>query len=187
MNEQLAEIISYLARQGIGIRLQAIELQIHTHDDVEILVPELHGELLPQGEKPTWNFDKFFADAKRKLNTEEFTALERLYQFSARNKLTWGTGVTYGSFSLHVDRISKKSIYTVTSNGQVVINFGQLNDSPAAIEFRDELKRQLERIQGFEIPENFQARFFCIPANKWVPVADEFIQVVDGLLADKTS
>jgi hypothetical protein len=44
INEELERIIAYLNRGGPGIGLQAIELNLYGEGEMEILVPELHGQ-----------------------------------------------------------------------------------------------------------------------------------------------
>jgi hypothetical protein len=189
MNQQLEEIISYLAGRGVGIRLQAIELKVYSHEDFEILAPELHGQLATtpgtNGHKQiARDYESFFEDAKRKLKPEEVAILDRLYQTSKGYDLTWGTGATSGSFNVRIDGLSKRSIYSGTSNGKLIINFGNLNDSSAATVFRDKLKRRLEGVSVLQIPENYQQLWPAFPIEKWGPVADEFIQAIYDLSAE---
>jgi hypothetical protein len=188
MNDQLGEIIAFLGKRGAGVRLQAIELQRYAENDTEILVPQLHGDFFgvpsEKGKRVAWNFESFIAEAKQKLKEEQLTALSTLYDFSMHqaNWLSWGKGATYGSFGVHVDRISKRALYTVTTNGYFVANFGHLNDSQAAMTFRDNLGQGLETLQGLKVPTDYQKLWLSIPPETWAPVADEIIETLHGLL-----
>jgi hypothetical protein len=188
MNEQLGEIIAFLGKRGAGVRLQAIELQRYAEDDAEILVPQLHGEFFqsPAGDRKSvaWNFESFFAEARRKLKEGQLTALTTLYEFSRHQTdwLSWGKGMVYGSFSVHSDRISKRSLYTVTTNGHFVANFGQLPDSQAALKFMDNLGQELKKLEGLKVPADHQELWLSIPPEKWTSVADKIIKALHVLL-----
>src|SRR6266705_5895147 len=83
MNEQLQEIIAYLCRDGAGVRLQSIELQLHSEGDTEVLVPQLHPEFTSGGEgrkRVSWDYQGFLADADQMLKQEEVKALRSLYE-----------------------------------------------------------------------------------------------------------
>lgn len=188
MNEQLEEIIGFLRKRGAGVRLQAIELERYVEDDAEILVPHLHGETFqfPVGEhkRVAWGSESFFAEAKKKLNEERLTALTRLYEFSKQQTdwLSWGKGTTYGSVSIHIDRISKRSLYALTTNGHFVANFGQLHDSDTAMKFRDNLGQKLTKFEGLKVPAKFKDLYLSIPPEKWTDVANEIVEALHALV-----
>jgi hypothetical protein len=192
MSEQLEEIIGFLGKRGAGVRLQAIELQRYVQDDAEILVPQLHGEIFqfPKGDRKrvAWSFESFFAEAKRRLSEERLTALTTLYEFSKHQTgwLSWGKGTTYGSVSVHIDRISSRSLYALTTNGHFVANFGQLQDGEAALKFRDNLGQRLKNLGGLKVPANYQGLWLSIPPDKWTPVADKIIDALNGVLQQQT-
>jgi hypothetical protein len=143
MNEQLEEVIGYLGRPGANVRLQAVELQLHAEGDTEILAPRLYGQFVSDFQGAvrgtrSWDYASFFEDARRKLNEEQLGALENLHRHFSDPQLawlSWGRGATLGSFSVHVDRISKRSMITVTSDGKLVVNFGQLNETMPPLSF----------------------------------------------------
>lgn len=192
MNEQLEEIIGFLGKRGAGVRLQAIELQRYAQDDAEILVPQLHGEIyqFPAADRKrvAWSVESFFTEAKRKLSAERLTALTSLYEFSKHQTdwLSWGKGTTYGSVSIHIDRISSRSLYAVTTNGHFVANFGQLRDSETALKFRDDLGQKLKNLQGINVPANYRELWLSIPPEKWTPIVDKIIDALQGILQQQT-
>jgi hypothetical protein len=192
MNEQLTEIIAFLGKRGAGVRLQAIELQRYAEGATEILVPQLHGEFFrvpaADGKRVAWDSESFFAEANRKLRGGQLTALSSLYKFSLEQTdwQSWGKGATYGSFSVHIDRISKRALYTATTNGYFVANFGHLNDSQAALKFRDNLGQGLKKLQGLKIPTDYQKLWLSIPPENWTPVANEIVEALRGLLQPET-
>jgi len=49
MNDELSQMIRYLAACAPGIRLEAVEINVYKHGDTEVLVPEIHGRELARG------------------------------------------------------------------------------------------------------------------------------------------
>jgi hypothetical protein len=45
INAELEKIIAYVSSRGTGVRLEAVELELYRHGEIQILVPHLYGQL----------------------------------------------------------------------------------------------------------------------------------------------
>lgn len=187
LEQRLKDLIVFLNRNS-NFAVFAVEVEYYEHEGYEIVRPKLFGVEARQAvggrEIQRWDEESFFADASAKLAASEAAAVRKLYEFSKRmaSQIDWGGGVTGGSFNPKFPTISVRSVYTVTSNGVLYLNFKRLDDGENALRVRDALKQKLERLKGFAIPENFRDRMIVVHANAWCPVVDEFIGIISGLL-----
>jgi hypothetical protein len=53
MNDELYQVIRYLASCASGIHLEAIELNVYTHGDTQVVAPEIHGREIPSDQTRT--------------------------------------------------------------------------------------------------------------------------------------
>ena len=183
LHEELKNLILFV-NQNSSFKLFAVELEFYKFDDYEITIPKLFGSEVnpPIGSgRSKWDKGKFF-QAAAKLEKQQLQALEDLYNFSeTAATVTWGTGSTRGSFAAKFVALSRKSLYWVYSDGQLVINFGALRESDTQISYRDRFKSLLEHIRGFDIPENYRDAYPTFAIEVWSPRVDEFIQAVKSV------
>src|SRR6266496_1031851 len=144
LDEKLKNLVTFLYRNS-KFSVYAVEVDYYRYDDYEVLIPHLFGtevvkdlDVSGSSTRHPWDEETFFADAKEELNAGELQAVRELYNFSKNldARITWGTGKNRGSFNVKVDRISKQSLYTVFSNGDLNINFGWLDKSPVMEKYR---------------------------------------------------
>lgn len=190
VHHQLKDLILFL-NQNSQFDLFAVELEYYKHEDFEIMIPKIHGTEVQKvvGVKPSarrkWEERSFLEAARTQLSEHELNAVTRLYEFSKNNAdiISWGTGIR-ASFSPKFSRISStKSLYTVTSNGELYLNFGWINENKTAIIARDRFKTELEERQLFSIPENYATHYPVYLIDTWQDGVDDFIEVVENLIS----
>lgn len=140
----------------------------------------------PKGkeERKQWNEQSFLEDAKTRLSDKHYKAVELLYDFSRKHadEISWGTGVGHASFNPKFFNISKRSLYSVYSDGVLTLNFEWLNDSHMARKYRDSFMAALSKIKGIQIPQDYKERRPSVPVDKWAPIVNEIIKVVQNLI-----
>lgn len=122
----------------------------------------------------------FFEEATSNLNTEQVQVLQKLYDFSREvaDKVDWGS-----SFQVYFNKISsRKSLYYVYPDGELVFNSHMLRETPEAQRFRDEFKEKLSRIKGMTVPEGYPESSPKYSVAVWSPVVDDFINAVKDLI-----
>lgn len=192
LDDQSERVIRYLSQYGIRInviKLNYFKLDGHQLVGKVLLIPEAMKEIRGsrQSKRKKWDEESFFEDAKRTVSEEVFSAIHRLYEFSKEkaDKIDWGTGPVHGSFSPKFQSISKKSIYTVSSDGELSIKFGWLDDNEYTLQWREKLRNKLkESPMRKYIPETCVKKYPKIPHGTWVPMLDDFISIMTKLLEE---
>jgi len=191
LHSQLKDLIVFI-NQNSQFDIFAVEMEYYKYEDYEIMIPKLFGaeakktigSLSPSGLRRKWDEQSFFEDAKSKLTEEQLRVVKRVYDFSNEmaDENRWGSGVGNGSFNPVFAKICPRSLYSVYSNGRLNFNFHWLNDNAEMEKYRDEFKDKLSKIHGITISADYRGRSVGVPIEKWIPVADEFIKVVQDLI-----
>lgn len=192
LHSQLKDLIIFI-NENSRFDIFAVEMEYYKYADYEIMIPKLFGAEVKKdigvsssfSARRKWEEKSFLEDAAEKLNEQGLSAIKKLYEFSKNNadNISWGTGVTRASFSPKFSKISRKSLYTVRSNGKLSLNFGWLNDDETAVKCRDKFKKDLEEKKIFSIPENYQTHYPEYQINLWSDKVDDFIKVVKNLIS----
>lgn len=123
-----------------------------------------------------------------RLNEEEYEAVCKLYDFSKKyaNEISWGTGSKAGSFIAKFYSISKRNIYTVTSDGKLTISFGYLNDNENALRWREEFFEKLKQLEWLKDKVDLSKQnldsWLNIPIDVWRSKVDEVINLFKDAL-----
>ena len=187
LHSQLKDLIIFI-NQNSKFDIFGIELEYYKYQDYEIMIPKLFGsevkkDLTSTGTRKKWDEESFFKDAKDKLKESELKSIKILYKFSkVADQVSWGTGVTCGSFNPKFLKISIRSLYSVFSNGILRINFGWLNDDERTKKYRDDFKKKLEKLKGISMPNEYQGNYVDFPAEQWESRVDDFIKIVRDLI-----
>ena len=111
-----------------------------------------------------------------------------MYDFSKDNADTidFGTGNVKGSFNPKYYKLAKRSLYTVYSDGELVLNFGWLNDSLTAERYRDLFREKLSAIKTIndKIPPDYKDKGIKISISEWAPYVDKFISIIQELISE---
>lgn len=187
LHSQLKDLIIFI-NQNSQFDIFAVELEYYKYQDYEILIPKLFGAEVKKdinikgaaGGRRKWNETEFFNEVNSKLDKKYVEAIKKLYTFSKKeaDQISWGTGVSRGSFNPKFNKISVRSLYSVFTDGTLQINFAWLNDNDETKRTRSIYGESLIKIKDFSIPKNFAEAYVSIPIEKWYSHADEFIKVI---------
>jgi hypothetical protein len=188
LEDRLKDLITYI-NQNSQFDIYAVLIEFYKHEEYEIVIPKLYGaevkKAIPVGgggvrQVYKWDEAKLLADAHGKLTREAYDAFEKLYQFSKEQhaEINFGTGAG-GTFSPVFKKFHKKSLFTLGTDGRLLLNFGWVfrHKEKAAID----LKGALERI-GYRFEDNWKVTRPSVPLDEWVPKADLLIQTLRELL-----
>ncbi|MBN1325747.1 hypothetical protein JW977_02085 [Candidatus Falkowbacteria bacterium] len=191
LHDRLKDLILYI-NENSKFDIFAVELEYYKHDNFEILIPKLFGAEVKKdigvasksGQRKKWDESSFFDDLKNNVSPKQVEAIKKLYQFSKDNAddIRWGTGVTSGSFNPIFNKISNKSVYTVKTNGHLILNFHWLNDLAQTASYRDKLKKGIESSTDLKIANDYQDKFFEYDVETWSKDIDNIIKVIKSIL-----
>jgi len=152
IHRSLKELILFMNKNS-RFNVYAVELEYYKFDDYDIIIPHIFGAESKLPEQPPkrkkWDKDSFFYDIKKRMDDgtlipEAYDAIQKMYDFSVKyaDEISWGTGPITGSFSPKFYTISRRSIYTIRSDGIMSLNFGWLDDNETAIKLREALHKR---------------------------------------------
>ena len=190
IDSQLKDLVYFISKNS-SFNIYPVEFEYYKFDDYPIIIPKLYGaeikksmDVKPSGTRKKWDENSFFEDAEKKLDQKQLQSMRKLYDFSKEhaNSISFGTGSENASFGPIFFNISKRSAYTVKSNGALVLNFSWLHDTMEAERCSDEFKEKLSKINGFNIPQNYRDKFVKIPIETWTQAVNDFISAVNDLI-----
>jgi len=187
--QNLKNLILFI-NQNSQFNVYLVEMEYYKHEDYEILIPHVFGaeskkKVISVSRRKKWDENSFFEDAKRK--PAFYDAVRKLYKFSQQkaNEISWGTGSTTGSFNPKFHSISKRSIYTVWSDGRLTINYGWLDDNEHMIQFREKLRFELKKIKSIaNYVHKSGDKYPIIPPIAWTPVVEKLMRIIKKLLEE---
>lgn len=159
IDERLKDLIIYI-NQNSQFDIYAVQLEYYKFQKYEIMIPKIFGVEVKKNIKSTssgtrrkWNEQDFIAQSKEKLKGDSQKLIE-LYLFlkGKADKINWGTGNLNGSFAPVFFKINKNiSIFSVYSDGEIMIKFNWLKDSLTEAEldkyaemFVNEMKKETD-------------------------------------------
>jgi len=177
INEELKKIVRYVNECGNpAFSFHALEMNRFQSGNVEILVPYLYGvstKSPPTSKRKPWTEQEFF-DVLTESVPEVGEIVRNLYSWAKSTakgvggKVVFGTGVETGSFTLHfVIDGETFSVFSVLTNGRLILNYGWLSNKVSQ-EIMEGFHKRLQEIPTFkEIPSDF---------SKWasIRIADVF-------------
>ena len=195
---ELRSIVDFLNKQMERSEVLLVEARQYSLNGTIVVVPTLFGyteEARQVKRTITVNTaasrrkgDKasFFADARTKLTDLEVKALETLYDqcLSLGCEISWGTGVDSGSFNVKELSICPRSLLTVSSNGDMWLNFPWLNGSETADRARERLKDLVVQRVGFLIPDNYARKWPTYPVSEWGSKVGSLLEALKQLVAE---
>lgn len=154
--------------------------------DFEPTVVDPPADQGPASKRQQWDEYSFFEEAGKRLKPNDLESVQRLYDFSVGHaRVSWGTGVTKGTFNAKFDHINNRSLYSVFTNGDLGLNFAWLADTQAGVEAVKRLGPRLRQLPGFNIPSDYAGRYLTVPPARWVNQADAFMKIIkDVVLPD---
>ncbi|NCS98878.1 hypothetical protein GW764_01690 [Candidatus Parcubacteria bacterium] len=181
LDSRLKDLILYV-NQNSQFDIYAVQLEYYKHEDREIVIPRLYGAEVKKdinvskssSSRKIWTEETFIENAKQEMTKEEYEATMKIYNFSKQkaDEIRFGTGKNYASFSPIFKSISEKSLFTVTTDGRLSLNFEWVyNDRPESAKW---FKEELEKI-GFEIDENYINIRPSVMPDVWLGKVEGFV------------
>lgn len=175
----LKNLIMYI-NQNSQFSIYAVELDYYTHEDQKILIPHIFGaeskkKAVSISGRKKWNEESFFNAAEE--NPEALDAIKKIYEFSKEmaDEISWGSGVSSGSFNPKFHSISKRSIFSIWTDGSLTVNFGWLDDNDDTLQWRERFRKELSDINGLTNKMLKSGDYPVISFKTWIPVVDEII------------
>lgn len=191
LEARLKDLIVFI-NQSSEFDIFAVELEYYKFKDYEILIPDLFGAEVKKNIKKSvkrkkWDESKFFQELDQ-LDKKYVKSIRKLYDFSKKeaDQISWGTGVSRGSFNPKFKNVSVRSLYSVFTDGTLQINFGWLNDNEETLRKRKRYGKSLKKIDDLSIPKDFDESesYINIPIEDWYRHTDQFIEIIEGLVRD---
>lgn len=195
---ELKRIVEFLNEQMEPAEVLAIEIKQFVGEGLRTLVPIVVGQTSEAqqkkkisaksiGNRKAWDENSFMDAVASALDQVYIASIKKLLEFckNSASEVSWGTGSNKGSFSPKFSSISARSLFTVYTDGNMILNFGWLNDNENAEMKRDEFKGILDNINEFKniIPEDqYKEKYVRIPLEIWSKNVEKFINAVERLL-----
>jgi hypothetical protein len=187
LDDRLKDLILYV-NQNSQFDIYAVELEYYKHDTYEIIIPKIYGSEVKKdinvsssgGQRKVWNEQTFIENAKTEMNTDVYNATMKIFNFSKEhaNEVRFGTGKQYASFSPIFTKLSEKSLFTVTTDGRLSLNFEWVhNDRPESAKW---FKEELEKI-GFEIGDDYMNIRPSVMPDVWLEKVEGFVEILKSI------
>jgi hypothetical protein len=191
LGTRLRDLILFLNRNA-RFDIYGVELEFYKYEDFEITIPKLYGsEVIKELDTPSssnrrkWDEKSFFEQAQDNLNDERSIIIKELYESSKNNadEISWGTGVTRGSFNPIFKKICPRSLFTVFSDGTIQLNYAWINKTDQEKIYQEKYKELLNVF--FELPpDDGTAKYPTIQIEILKGKLDEFIEGIVELIED---
>lgn len=170
--EPLLKTVEFINR--FSERFEIFLVQLKRFRDLarkqNIFVPALFGRVpttttTSRGQK--WDEARFEEHLKANNDNDTVNYVLKIYKrFSEETDVPlWGSGITYGSFSLVVlGNEGRVNLATVTSRGDLYVNFGWLESKVAEKVVRS-LSDGLNKIEGVSLPRGFSSKYPAMPKS----------------------
>ena len=185
---ELRTMVEFLNSQMNPAEVFAVEVPQYTGEGLRVLAPRLIGQTMRSKAKKQysranvrWDETSFFEAAKKSLPVEtEYHSLRMLYEECKQMgcSFTWGTGKIDGSFSVKFPGVSKNTIISVYSQGNLQFAFEAFKKTPAQAEFRDELKKKVEEEMGLVFAEDYQIKYPLFNKNYWITQVPDLLNII---------
>lgn len=188
LHDRLRDLILFLNERSRFV-VYAVEMRFYRYEGWEIVIPKIFGAegvAAPAnaGGRRRWDEKKFFSEVDKNLDAGLQRAIHELYEFakSSGADVRWGTGVIHGSFNPRYPHLAQRSLFTVSSDGNVTLNFKWLADNSDVEAFRDRYADAVQRSGFCEVPSDYRRRFITAP-DGWHNRVDRYIVALRPLLA----
>ncbi len=187
---ELKSIVDFLNKQMERTEVLLVEARQYEWEGTRIVVPTLFGyteearrvkrSAPTSTARRSWDEESFFEAVAADLGDDVFQVMYDLYTHmrSQGFRIRWGTGAKLGSFNVIAPEICPRSIFTVRTDGTLILNFGWFSDTEKAETFRNRLGESVKEKLGWTLPPDYTAKYPGIPREKWLPQARAFADLV---------
>jgi hypothetical protein len=189
VDDRLRSLVSFINHNS-RFDVFCVSLDFYRSGQTEIVIPTLHG---PTARKPSgtskpsgrrkWDEQTFFEDAMRRLAPDAVAAIRTLYDWAIRHGggVVWGSGVRVASFNPRFDHVSKRSVFSLYSDGTFELHFKWLKDGGAPA-YAEELGRSFREDGGFAIPNDYLRRHVGFGVEAWAPKLGVITEILRAVL-----
>jgi hypothetical protein len=180
LDDRLKDLISFI-NENSNFDVLGVEMEFYRFDVHDVIIPRLHGAVarkIVPSPPPVWDAERFFREARRRLDEPHATALRHLFAFFCEHadEVRFGKGASTGSFLPTYRAASNKSVLTASTSGRIEVNFGWCRGEdgrPALsmVRLAEELRRA-----GLVLSEESLDRFPAFRADEWVPRVSQIEQ-----------
>ncbi|MDX2257051.1 MAG: hypothetical protein NW214_16170 [Pseudanabaenaceae cyanobacterium bins.39] len=179
---ELQRVIEFLNERMSPTEVLGVEIRYYTGEGFSTHIPRVVGQtgeaqiIKVASQRNTWDENSFFEDIERRKENGHFTEqqallIRQVFDFASQwGKIKWGTGTSRGSFNPQLSGVSKRTPFTVLSDGELYIKLSWLNDKPSAEKFRAIYQAELAR-HNIPVSDNNES-FSIVEWEKW---SEEFI------------
>ena len=196
-SSELRSIVDFLNKQMELTEVLLIEARQYEYDGIKIVTPILFGyteearrvkkELpITTDKRRKWDRESFFNDAGERLTENEVSSIKKLLDKSRDlgMEISWGTGKSKGSFSVKWPHVCVRSIFSVYSDGTIMINYGWFNENQEQKELMSFLKNELTDKVNLSAPDDYEIRFPIYQINEWSGKLKDLLSILE-LIHDK--
>ncbi len=193
---ELKSIVDFLNKQMERTEVLLVEARQYELEGTRVVVPTLFGYTeearrvkraapVAAGRR-AWDEESFFEKVAADLGDDVFEHIYGLYtEMRAHGfQIRWGTGSQTGSFNVVVPQISPRSVFTVRTDGRLILNFGWLEDTEVGHRFGEALGRAVMEQFGWRLPKEYTTKYPSVPLEQWLPRAQEFADLVVRLVEE---
>lgn len=196
--QELKSIVEFLNRQMERSEVLIVEAKQFEQHGVKVVAPSLFGfteqarlikrtiTISPDGRAPRiWDESNFFDALQQNVAETEAAAIEQFYRYCSNNGYTirWGKGQQVGSYNIVMPRLTTRSLLQITSNGDLYLNFGWMNDSADLEQARDTLAQLVVSELNLRLPQNFKEKFPIFKSTHWTLRELELERIVEQVFA----
>jgi hypothetical protein len=188
LDDRCKDLITYI-NQKSQFDIYGVELEHYKHDDYDIVIPKMYGieakKDVPVTTPIKWDEQSFLVKAEANLDPAQFAAIKAVYNFSKRiaDKINWGRGMV-GTFNPVVNRICPRSLFSVSTEGQLWIPFNWLDGSDTAELAREKFKQRLEPILNEQYPSDYSKHAYGYKVEEWCAKASDFQDAVKDVVGE---
>jgi hypothetical protein len=186
VEDRLKDLIVYV-NQNSQFDIYAVQMEYYRFEKYEIIIPKLFGvevkKSLSSSETriiKTWTPSEFLFDAKGRLTTEQYEAVEKLFKFSEEKSddLALGKGQGKATINPIFNKLSERKIYGLDSDGKLGFHIewalsGAVND-----EAKKKLQLISEEIKQLELLVSEGEFREKNKMDNWMPKVDNIITIL---------
>jgi hypothetical protein len=188
---ELKSIVEFLNKQMERSEVLIVEAKQFELDGVRVVAPALFGyteqarlikKTITITSARQWNEDEFFLEMRKNVNESEALIIRKFYDFCQNRgfSIKWGKGQVTGSLNVAIPRVFPKSIFQITTDGAIYINFGWLKGDESVDRYVDFFASELKDKVNLKLPANFRDKFPSYKSSVWTSKEGLLEQVIDG-------
>ncbi len=179
---ELRSVVEFLNRQMEDSEVLLVEIRLYETGGQRIAIPVLFGyteraraikkspAANASGEaRRTWDESSFLEDAVTKIPQQAIEAIKMLLSSALEHDwgIKWGTGRANGSISVRLPGVARRSLFSIYSNGTLVLNFGWLNENDVELAARSRLAEFSIATFGLTLPEQWEQKYIPLASEAW--------------------